>query len=371
MYLPPINPHTAIRRPTYFASRERSLDPSAYTSTSRRPYTPPYGGFDDDPAPIDRRPGVSMSTIHGGLGRDDFESPISATPSYGAGRYPSVGSPLSRDFISPHFPPRSNFPPLPRLPGGSLPVPPRRVPGTVFRPPSYNAGVNPANFVLRAVPIPNGIQAVRVDPDTGRVYDRLIYPLYIRDGQPVYDRNTILQNDDDSDDAVIRNHDPNYFDIAFQRRPPFRYIRNPSLDLDDDFRNSTRRFNQSFDPLTLSIPTARDLEWIRRQLPQFEGSDRTRFSNPSVYRNTQFDNNEYPLFNDFDDSRDENLGNEELNSRYPNSDYFDDSFAREPRFFDRLTPEDTKEIASKSDSEITDVKASETNHKASVSETAR
>lgn len=371
MYLPPINPHTAGRRPPYFTSRERSLEPSAYTSTSRRPYTPPYGGFDDDPLPVDRRPGVSMSTIHGGLGRDDFESPISATPSYGAGRYPSDGSPLSRDFISPHFPPRSNFPPLPRLPGGSLSVPPRRVPGTVFRPPSYNVGLNPANFVLRAVPIPNGIQAVRVDPETGRVYDRLIYPLYIRDGQPVYDRNAILHNDDNSDDAVIRNHDPSYFDIAFQRRPLFRSIRNPSLDLDDDFRNTTRRFNQSFDPLTLSIPTARDLEWIRRRLPQVEGFDRNHYQNPSVYRNTQFENNEYPLFNDFDDSRGENLGNEEVNSRYGNSDYFDDSFAREPRFFDRLTPEDTKEIASKSDSEVTDVKTSETNPKASVSEKSR
>lgn len=365
VYLPPIDPHTAARRPSYFIPRERVSDQSPYSTTSRRPFIPPYGGFDDDPPSVIRRPGVSMSTIHGGLGSDDFDSTSTSTPTYGAGRYPADDTRFSREFINPHFPSRSNFPPLPRLPGGLLSPPPRRMPGPIFRPPSYNTRLSPPNFVLRAVPIPNGIQAVRVDPETGRVYDRLMYPLYLKDGQPVYDKNVLLHNDDVSDDAVIRNHDPGYFDIAFQRRPPFRSIRNTAFDAYDDFGNVTRRFNQTFDPQALSVPTARDLEWIRRQLSQVEGFDRNRYSNPSYFRNAQFENNEYPLFNDFDDSVDENPDSEE--DLYPQIRNSERSFSRDPRLIDRLSPEDTKEIASKSES-IIDSKSSETNPKPTIVE---
>lgn len=368
VYLPPIDPHTVVRRPSFLIPRERISDQSPYTTSSRRPFIPPYGGFDDDPVPVPRRPEISMSTIHGGLGRNDFESTQTSSPSYGAGRYPSDDSSLSRDFITSRFPQRSNFPPLPRLPGGLLSSPPRRIPGPVFEPPSYDTRVSSPNFVLRAIPIPNGIQAVRVDPETGRVYEKLIYPLFLKEGQPVYDKNILLHNDDASDDAFFRNHDLDHFDIPYRRRPSYqRSIRNPALDESDSYGNITRRFNRTLDPLALSIPTARDMEWVRRQLSQVEGYGRDRNSDPSVFRNTQFDNNEFPLFNDFDDSPDENLDSEERHySRNRDSELSGRSFSRDPRLVDRLTPEDTKEIVSKSENVAADFKSSETNPEPSV-----
>lgn len=371
IYLPPINPHTAVRRLPY---NPRTTDESLYTSTSRRPFTPPYGGFDDDPLPIGRHPGVSMSTVHGGYGANDI--PQTSTPVYGAGRYPSEDSLLPPGFVRSRFPPNSNFPTFPRQPGSLRPSVPRNdlPPGSrAFGPPSFATGPRSPNFVLRAVPIPNGIQAVRIDPETGRIYERLMYPLYLRqDGQAVYDRNILLHNDDVSDDDAVRNDNPGYLDIPFRRRPPFRFARNPPLDFNGQILNRSRQFNGSFvDPLTFSIPTARDLALVHRQLAMVEGYDRSRFPNPSVYRENPIPDNEYRAFNDFDDFLGENIDNDDRSySRIPDSDRSADrEHPRSLRLIDRLTPEDTKEIVvSKAHASESDPKAEESNPEPSAVE---
>ncbi|GFY73241.1 cuticle protein 14 isoform a, partial [Trichonephila inaurata madagascariensis] len=238
---PSTDPHTAVRRPGYYSPRDRVPDRDyRLSTTSRRPFIPPYGGFDDDEEPEIRRPGVTMTTIHGGRA----VPPTPPTPSHGSGRIPFSGViPDQRDFPLPRFPIRSGYPSgiprnpvardiLPSYPNQGIPPP-----SVLFNPPSYDEGIGSPNFVLRAVPIPNGIQAVRVDPTTGRVYERLVYPLFLRqDGRPVYDRNILLHNDDVSDDHSIRGDDDSgYFDIPTLSGRPFRSARNQPFD-DNDYR---------------------------------------------------------------------------------------------------------------------------------------
>ncbi|KAG8191059.1 hypothetical protein JTE90_008374 [Oedothorax gibbosus] len=354
VYFPPIDPHSARRPPYYPSAQDRNSDRDVYPTTpSRRPFIPPYGGFDDDHLPESRRPEISMTTIHGGFGsRRDF-------PTRAPSRFPPVGhssSPNQRDFGRPQFPSRSSFPnaiPPPArgvlnsYPGGILPRPPSQ--GVLFNSPNYEDDLTShPNFVLRAVPIPNGIQAVRVDPTSGRVYERLMYPLFLRhDGYPAYDRNILLHNDEIGDDDASRDFDHSgNFDISFPNDSPFRGTRNPSsIGRDEDDRiGRSRRYNNThtIDEKNLSLPTAGDLAWIHRQLSQVEGFERDGFDNSvlpdSKYRDSNFkiDEDRTPFINSRPSSRMRTL---------PNRVDFDtasDSFSRNPRNSDLLSVGDSK-----------------------------
>lgn len=377
VYYPPIDPHTARRPPYYHSSRDRNIDRNVYpTVPSRRPFIPPYGGFDDDPLPESRRPGISMTTIHGGIGsRRDIPTP---TPS----RFPPVGhlSPDQRDFGRPLFPPsRSNFPsaiPPPAggavssYPRGILPRPPTQ--GVLFNPPTYDDDLaSPPNFVLRAVPIPNGIQAVRVDPTSGRVYERLMYPLFLRhDGYPAYDRNILLHNDEIGDDDASRDFDHSgNFDISFPNDSPFRNIRNPSSHgrNDDDRTGRSRRYNNTntFDEKGLSQPTAGDLAWINRQLSQVEGFERDVLDNRVLSdsenggSNFRIDEDRTPFRNNRASSRLRSLPDRVDFDTEPGS------FSRNPRNSDLLTVGDSKNQETKSAEIPSHIKQIETEGKSS------
>ncbi|GFR01357.1 cuticle protein 14 isoform a [Trichonephila clavata] len=352
VYYPPIDPHTAIRRPGYYSPRDRVPDRDyRLSTTSRRPFIPPYGGFDDDEEPEIRRPGVTMTTIHGGRA----VPPTPPTPSHGSGRIPfSGGIPDQRDFPLPRFPISSGYPSgiprnpvardiLPSYPNQGIPPP-----SVLFNPPSYDEGIGSPNFVLRAVPIPNGIQAVRVDPTTGRVYERLVYPLFLRqDGRPVYDRNILLHNDDVSDDHSIRDDgDSGYFDIPTLSGRPFRSARNQPFDDND---NRPRQYNSSeIDEKSLSYPSDKDMAWIEHQLSMVEGFDRNALNNRIFPSSVPYREARYQGEDDFDSDRPRyrNKPNSRLRS-LSNSREFDssnrDSFSRSPRYNEGLSGEDSND----------------------------
>ncbi|CAL1297313.1 unnamed protein product [Larinioides sclopetarius] len=347
VYYPPIDPHTAIRRPGYFLNRDRDSDKDFGLTTSRRPYIPPYGGFDDDPLPEVRRPGIPVST-HGG--RSVQTTP---TPPFSSGRLPSLGRvPLQRDFALPRFPPSSGFPSsgLPHPPSGQgvFPSYPNHgiPPSVLFHPPSYNGAGSP-NFVLRAVPIPNGVQAVRVDPTTGHIYERLVYPLFLRDGRPVYDRNILLHNDDISDEDETRNgNDGGYFDMPLLgRNQPFRGARNQP----DGGRDRARRPNAThgIDENTLSYPSAKDLTWIEHQLSMIEGFDRNPVNNRIFPSNLPYHDSSYQEDDEFDSDRPQyrrtNPSSRLRSLSSPQEfDYAKrDGFSRNPRHSDGLSVEDS------------------------------
>lgn len=351
VYFPPIDPHSA-RRPPYYPSRDRSSDRNLYpTTTSRRPFIPPYGGFDDDPVPESRRPGISMTTIHGGFEpRLDFptRAPIPVN------RFPPIGhSPDQRDFTRAQFPPSSNFPSaIPPPSSGILPSFPRGIPppqNVLFNPPSYDNGIGSPNFELRSVPIPNGIQAVRADPNSGRIYERVMYPIYLRhNGYPAYDKNILLHNDDLGDDDASRDFDNSgNFDIPFPNDSPFRGTRNPSFGAEEDRPGRSRRYNGTYviDERNLSEPTASDMAWVQRQLSQIEGFERdagfdNRVSSDSPFRDPSFRiNADSPPFRN-------NRPSSRIRSFNDRID-FDDSnigtFSRNPRNSDVLSVEDTNQ----------------------------
>ncbi|GFS82302.1 cuticle protein 14 isoform a [Nephila pilipes] len=350
VYYPPIDPHTAIRRPGYYSPRDRDADKDyRLSSTSRRPFIPPYGGFDDDPEPEVRRPGLTMSTIHGGRA----VPPTPPTPSYGSGRIPfSSGRPDQRDFTLPRFPMNSGYPSrIPQNPvaRGILPSYPNQgipPPSVLFNPPAYGEGIGSPNFVLRAVPIPNGIQAVRIDPTTGRVYERLVYPLFLRqDGRPVYDRNILLHNDDVSDDDAIRNDDDSgYFDIPMLSGRPFRSARNQPF---DDNEDRPRQYNSSeIDEKSLSYPSDKDMAWIEHQLSMVEGFDRNTVNNRIFPSSVPYRDSRYQEEDDFDSDRPQYRRKPSSRLRsLSNSQEFErsngDSFSRSPRYNDGLSVEDS------------------------------
>lgn len=383
VYFPPIDPHSA-RRPPYYPSPDRSTDRNLYpTTTSRRPFIPPYGGFDDDPLPGNRRPGISMTTIHGGFGnRRDFPTPaptpLSRFPPIGhspdqrdfnRARFPSIGhspdqndfnraqfpsighSPDQTDFNRPQFPSRSNFPSaIPPPSSGILPSFPRGTPpqSVLFDPPSYDDGMGSPNFVLNAVRIPNGIQAVRIDPTSGRIYERLMYPLFLRhDGYPAYDKNILLHNDEIGDDDASRDFDNSgNFDIPFPNDSPFRGTRNPSFGTDEDRPGRSRRYNGTYtiDEKNLSQPTASDMAWVQRQLSQLEGFERGGIDNNRVLPDSPYRDPSFRINADSPPFRN-NRPSSRIRS-FPDRVDFDDSsdvgtFSRNPRNSDTLSVEDT------------------------------
>ncbi|XP_055932156.1 uncharacterized protein LOC129962420 [Argiope bruennichi] len=358
VYYPPIDPHTAIRRPGYFLNRDRDDDKDfRLSTTSRRPYIPPYGGFDDDPLPEVRRPGI---TVNSNVGR--AAPATSPTPHFSTGRLPPVARvPIQRDFSLPRFPPNSGFPssslPHPPSSGSVFPSYPNQgiPPSVLFHPPSYNNGAGSPNFVLRAVPIPNGVQAVRVDPTTGHIYERLVYPLFLRDEHPVYDRNILLHNDDVDDEDESRNDsDGGYYDMPMLGRP-FRSARNQP----GESRDRTRRPNatDNFEEKTLSYPTAKDMAWIEHQLSMVEGFDRSPVNNRIVPSSLPYHDSSYQEDDDFDSDHPQ-YGRTNPSSRLrslSNPQEFDyairDGFSRNPRHNDGLSVEDSKEEPSLKEAE--------------------
>lgn len=356
-YLPPIDPHTAIRRPEYYLPRDRSTDRNYYTSTtSRRPFVPPYGGFDDEPLLTDRRP-VAMTTVHGGLNRNPYRPAPTPSTVYGAGRYPSDVPPI-RDHGIVRYPHRA-IPDdgygVPHQPGGILPPQPHRPPGNVFIQspliPPFNG--NSPNSVIRAVPIPNGIQAVRVDPSSGRILERLVYPLYLRyQGNPNYDRNILLHNDEVSDDIdgdrdILRN-----YDIPLRRRLA---LRGPREQPTDDDYTENKQYNKTYiiDEKSLSKPTARDLALVHRQLQFIDGfrnypnraysSARGNAPDPEELEYDDFDDSQVDYRRVRNDAREFIPYEDDPRSDYPH----DEEFVRYLRESDSrpLTPADSKEIA--------------------------
>ncbi|GIY22468.1 uncharacterized protein CEXT_428921 [Caerostris extrusa] len=360
VYYPPIDPNTAIRRPGQYFPRDRDTNNRDFRlgTTSRRPYIPPYGGFDDDPAPEVRRPGIT-TTVHGGRA----VRPTLPTPPYGSGRHPSPeGIPIQRDFRLPRFPIGSDYPgsignipstgSSPHLPNsgdGFSSYPNQGIPpNLLFNPPSYGEGVGSPNFVLRAVPIPNGIQAVRVDPTTGRVYERLVYPLFLRqDGRPVYDRNILLHNDDVDDDDVTRDDGDGYYDIPMLSGRPYRRARNQPSDDTESNRDGSRRHNASheIDMDSLSHPSARDMEWIERQLSAVEGFDRNTLNNRIFPSSVPYQDSRYQEDDEFDSEGPQYRRispSSRLRSLSSPQEFDSDSFSRNPRHSDVLSVEDSK-----------------------------
>uniref|UniRef100_A0A2L2Y6W5 Cuticle protein 14 isoform a n=1 Tax=Parasteatoda tepidariorum TaxID=114398 RepID=A0A2L2Y6W5_PARTP len=356
VYFPPIDPHTAIRRPPYYLPRDRSTEGNFYpTSTSRKPYIPPYGGFDDDdlpPPPTDRRPGVAIHRDLGPILPISTPSPIS---SQGARRFPPSLHPENRNFDLPRFPPSSNYPSPPNSALPNFPTDHRNIPPeTLYNPPSYDGRIGNPNFVLRAVPIPNGIQAVKVDPSTGRVYERLVYPLFIRhDGQPDYDRNILLHNDDVSDEGSIRYGDPGYLDMPY-RRPPYRGARNQPTDNEDGNRYGNRQYNRSYniDEHSLSEPSAADVDWVKKQLALVEGFNGDQFFNKLLSQRFSDHDSNFPGNDHFDDEDRQQYDRRIPGSRIrATSDLIrgssEEELARETRSKDDLASESSKTIFSK------------------------
>lgn len=182
-YYPPLNPISPSSNvPEYQPARIPAVQsspsqPHGPLPDSSRPYLPPYGGGYEplyingygDRNIVNRRPDISVTAIHGGYMRDPF---VSSRPRQHYG-------------VRDGLPRRSDYPPV----HDDRIIIPTRNDITV---PSTN---NP-NLVLRAVPIPNGIQAVHVDPSTGEVHRNVVYPAFDRHGRNFWDynRNTGVLN---------------------------------------------------------------------------------------------------------------------------------------------------------------------------------
>lgn len=260
-YYPPIDPLSPSSNfPEYQPSRipEVQPPPSQPRPDSPRPYFPPYGGgyesiytngYNERNA-INRRPDVSVTAIHGGYMRDPFVRP---RPRQYYGVTPVRDS----------LPGRSDYP----LAHDDRIIIPTRNDITV---PSSN---NP-NLVLRAVPIPNGIQAVHVDPSTGEVHRNVVYPAFDRQGRNFWDHNrnpggynTFPDTDYVNQDydgyttygpSAYPDTDPRYIPGARRRFPNVPH--NPERPVyagDGILRN--RQPVTTPEDLSLSTPSARDL----------------------------------------------------------------------------------------------------------------